>query len=139
MPVLLCLIALLATALPARADTVYATRTLRPEEVLAPGDVVLRGGVVPGTYAALDEVLGQEARVALYAGRPIRRGDVRPPALVQRNMLVELVFDSGGLEILTEGRALDRGAAGDVIAVMNAGSRTRVFGVVRPDGRVQVE
>ena len=49
-----------------------------------------------------------------------------------------LVFERGTLRIVTEGRALGRGAAGDTIRVMNLESRASLRGIVRPDGSVAV-
>ena len=46
------------------------------------------------------------ARVTLYPDRPIRPGDLAPPALVDRNQIVTLEYAAGPLVILTEGRAL---------------------------------
>ncbi len=132
---LICLLA----ALPAYADTVVAARTIRPEEIVTASDIVLSTANSPGAYGLESDVIGQEARVVLYAGRPIRRGDVRTPAVVGRNALVALVYSQGGLEISAEGRALDRGAVGDLISVLNTSSRNRVMGRVQPDGRVIVE
>jgi flagella basal body P-ring formation protein FlgA len=80
--------------------------------------------------------IGQEAQVTLYAGRPIRAEDIGPPAIIERNQIVPLAYGSGGLSILTEGRAMARGGAGDVIRVMNLESRTTVTGQIQPDGTV---
>ncbi|MEC3861634.1 flagellar basal body P-ring formation chaperone FlgA [Mesobacterium sp. TK19101] len=133
------LIALSLVPAVAWADTVIATRTIRPEEVLTNADVRLSSGASAGVYSTLDEVIGQEARVVLYAGRDIRRGDLRPPALVARNAVVSLIYRQGGLEILAEGRSLARGSVGDTISVLNTASRSKVLGVVQPDGRVLVQ
>lgn len=121
------------------AETVIATRTIRPEEVLSAADVHLSSGASAGAYSALDEVIGQEARVVLYAGRDIRRGDLRPPALVARNAVVSLIYRRGGLEILAEGRSLARAGAGETVSVLNTASRSKVLGVVQSDGRVLVQ
>lgn len=129
---------LCALALPAPADTVVAARTLRAASLIGPGDVTVTPGNTPGALSDPAEAVGLEARVALYAGRPIRRGDLGPPALVERNGIVRLVFRRGGLAIVTEGRALARGGAGDVIRVMNLASRTTVNGVISADGAVHV-
>lgn len=123
----------------AHADTLVATRALRPGAVLGVGDVVL----VPGTPAAgaltdPAQAVGMEARVALYAGRPIAPGDIGPPALVDRNQIVPLAYRRGGLVIQAEGRALARGGVGDVVRVMNTASHSLVTGVVAADGSVQV-
>ena len=70
--------------------------------------------------------------------RPVRPGDVGPPAIVERNQVVPLTYLNGGLAIRTEGRVLDRAAAGEAVRVMNLASRTTVTGVVRADGSVEV-
>lgn len=124
--------------LPAMADSLVATRTIRAQSVLTADDFTLVAAQIPDALTAATDALGQEARVAIYAGRPIRAADLGPLAIVERNQIVPLAFQAGGLAILTEGRALSRGAAGDVISVMNLASRSKVFGTVGPDGTVRV-
>ena len=124
--------------LPVAADFLVPVRTIRPNTLLTADDFIPKSGSMLGVVEDLNEVVGQEARVALYAGRPVRRADVGPPPLVDRNVLVRLVFASGGLAIVTEGRSLGRGAEGDIIRVMNLASRTTLFGEVQSDGSVKV-
>ena len=124
---------------PALADIVVPTRTIRPGEVIAGTDLTLKPGTRDDVAGRIDDVIGQEARVALYAGRPIRLDDLGPPALIDRNQLVTLVFLRGGLAISAEGRALARGAEGDRIRVMNLSSRATVTGRVNADGTVVVQ
>jgi flagellar basal body P-ring formation protein FlgA len=76
--------------------------------------------------------------VTLYAGRPIPLSALGPPALVERNQVVTLVFQRGGLEIRAEGRALGRGGEGDTIRIMNLASRNTVTGWVTGDGLIHV-
>lgn len=120
------------------ADSVIALRTVRAQSVLAPDDMALVDQAIPGALTDPVAAAGQEARVTLYAGRPIRADDIGPPALVDRNQIVPLAYAAGGLTILTEGRALARGGAGDVIRVMNLASRTTVSGRVDASGQVRV-
>lgn len=129
---------LLLLATPAWADSLIATRTIRAQTVLTANDVVLVAAAIPGAITDPALAIGLEARVTLYAGRPIAPGDIGPPALVGRNQTVLLVFRRGGLSIRTEGRALDRGAVGEVIRVMNMTSRATVSGTVGLDGSVTV-
>ena len=135
---MLRLLALLMFAQPVLAESVVATRTIRAKTLIAPEDLTMVSAELPGALTDPGAALGQEARVAIYAGKPVRHGDFGPPTLVDRNQLVTLVFLSGGLAISTEGRALARGAAGDEIRVMNLGSRNTVTGRVGPDGAVYV-
>lgn len=124
--------------LPAVADSLVATRTIRAMAVVEPDDLTLVEADIPGALQDAALIVGLEARVTLYAGRPIRPGDVGPPATVERNQIVPLSYRAGGLLILAEGRALSRGGAGDVIRVMNLASRTTVSGQIGADGQVQV-
>ncbi|MBI1217214.1 MAG: flagellar basal body P-ring formation protein FlgA [Rhodobacteraceae bacterium] len=122
----------------AAADTMIAAHTLRAQSVIGAEDLSSIAIAVPGALTDPAEAIGREARVVLYAGRPIQPGDIGPPALVDRNQLVSLIFHSGELNILAEGRALARGGAGDAIRVMNTASHSTVTGVVAPDGTVVV-
>lgn len=132
------LILLALPPLPLAAETVVAARTLRAETVVSPSDVRLDAAVVPGALTDPDDAIGMELRTTIYAGRPLRPEHLGPPALVARNQLVELVFRAGGLSIRAEGRALSRGAAGELVRVMNLASRTTVTGMVAADGSVVV-
>lgn len=122
---------------PALADVIIATRTIRPQEILGPSDLLLQEGT-DQSEVTLAELIGQEARVALYAGRPVRPGDVGPPAVIERNQVVPLMYSRGGLEIMTEGRSLDRAGIGDQVRVMNLASRATVSGRVTASGRILV-
>ncbi|MDH2326536.1 flagellar basal body P-ring formation chaperone FlgA [Cereibacter sp. SYSU M97828] len=122
----------------ANAEAVLATRTIRANTILMPSDVALAPAAIPGALEEVETAIGMETRVTLYAGRPVRPGDLGPPAIVDRNQLVPLAYQSGGLSILTEGRALGRGGVGDMIRVMNLASRTTVTGRIGADGQVQV-
>lgn len=121
------------------ADIVVPTRTIRAKEVIEARDLEVRATDADGAFADPSLIIGQEARVALYPGRPITPASIGPPALVGRNDLVTLIFDHSALSISTEGRALGRGAAGERIRVMNLASRTTVTGTIRPDGQIEVK
>ena len=123
---------------PIHAETLVPTRTLRAQTLVAPEDLTVLPAITPGALRDPAEAVGLEARTTLYANRPIRPGDIGAPALIDRNQIVPLNYVTGGLRILTEGRALARGGAGDVIRVMNLSSRTTVSGRIAADGSVHV-
>ncbi len=129
---------LLLCAAPAAAEVVVATRTVRAQTLIGPGDVALKPGDAAGIAGSLEAVVGQEARVTLYAGRAVRQDAVGRPALVERNQLVTLSFRHGGLSINAEGRTLDRAGAGERVRVMNLGSRNIVVGQVAENGTIIV-
>lgn len=137
MRLLLLFPALLAQA--AAAETVVATRTLKAHSVIGPADVTVVAGTVDGAARTPDEVVGLETRAVLFKDRPISGRDLGAPSIVARNQIVPLHFAAGPLAIEAEGRALDRGGAGDLIRVMNTASRKTVSGTVLPDGTVAVQ
>lgn len=120
------------------SETVVAAGTIRGQSLIGPTDVTLIAGDTPGALAALEEAIGMEARVNLYPGRPIRTGDLRPPAIVERNEIVTIRYDHGGLLVITEGRALDRAAAGEHLRVLNLSSRNTVTATAAAPGLVIV-
>lgn len=124
--------------LPAMADSLVATHTIRAQAILGPEDVTLVDATIPGALTNADAALGREARVAIYAGRPILSNAIGPAAIIDRNQLVTLIFTRGGLTIAAEGRALGRGGVGDRVQVMNLASRNTLIGQIAPDGSVQV-
>ena len=123
---------------PLPAETLVATRTIRAQEIISAADLALEQITVTGAVSDPRMLVGQEARVALYAGRPVRVTDVGPPAVVERNGIVQLVYTQNGLRIVTEGRALDRAGPGEIIRVMNIASRTTVSARIGPDGTAYV-
>lgn len=132
---LLCTAAFASGAL---ADTIVAAQTIRAQTVLLAEHLAFKPGDVPGGLDDPALLLGMETRVALYAGRPIRKTDVAQPAIVERNQIVPLIFKRNGLRISTEGRSLDRAGPGEIIRVMNLSSRSTVTGRVSPDGSILV-
>jgi flagella basal body P-ring formation protein FlgA len=134
-------IILLLCILPvhALAETVVAVRTIRPLTILTSQDLAVKPQPTIGAFDDPNLLIGMETRVALYAGRPIRPGDIGPPAIIDRNQIVVLVYAAGGLMIATEARALARGGIGDRVRVLNMSSRLTVEGTVLPDGSVRVQ
>jgi flagella basal body P-ring formation protein FlgA len=135
---LMCHILLCSLPVLALADVVVPTRTIRAKTIISATDVTIKQIPNAEGYFDVNDVIGQEARIALYAGRPILVDDIGPPALIARNQIVPMMFLSDGLMITAEGRSLQRGGIGDRIRVMNLSSRATLFGQVQADGSVRV-
>lgn len=128
----------LIAAQPALGASVAPVRAIRAQTVIAAADLALAEDDAPGAVQTIEAVAGLEARVTLYPGRPILASQVGPPAIVERNQVVRMVFSSGALAISADGRTLDRGGVGDRVRVMNLGSRQTVTGAVAADGSIEV-
>ena len=131
-------ILLLLIPLPCFADSLVATRTIRAHTTLVAEDVTAVEMDIDGAVRTVSAAIGQETRIAIYAGKPIRSADLGPRAVVERNQVVPLGYMAGGLNIMTEGRALARGGVGDTIEIMNLTSRSKVLGQIGSDGVVRV-
>ena len=120
------------------AQSVTPVRAIRSQTMIEAEDLALGEEPVPGAATSIEEVIGMEAKVALYPGRPILFSNLREPALVERNAVVRMSYVNGPLRIVTDGRALDRAAAGEMVRVMNLASKQTVTGVVAADGSIEV-
>jgi flagella basal body P-ring formation protein FlgA len=123
---------------PLLADVVMPVHTIRANSIIMESDLIIQDVSMSGTVSDPLQILGMEAKRNLYAGRPIRPGDFGPPALVERNQIVALKYQIGGLLIATEGRALARGGVGDYLRVLNLSSRNTITGRVDNTGAVVV-
>ena len=132
--------ALLIAALagPAAAQSVTVVRPVRAGMALLPEDLGFAEVPVPDGFDDPRDLIGLEARVNLYPGRPVLTRDVGSPTVIERNAVVPLIFRRGGLSIELEGRAMGRAGAGEAIRVMNLSSRSTVTGTATADGAVVV-
>lgn len=127
------------TGLAAQAQTVVPTQTIRPGTILT--TELLRQTDAPsiaGTVQTVADIIGQQARTALYINRPILLSQVTRPKTIERNDIVTLIFESGSLQITGEGRALDPGITDERIRVMNLSSRQIVTGHIVNKNTVRV-
>ncbi len=90
------------------------------------------------TVASQDRLLGKTPRRPMRPGEAILSADLRDPVLVEKNSMVTIRLESPRMVLTVQGRALDQGAAGDVIRVMNTKSKTIIDAAVTRSGVVQV-
>ena len=100
----LCMIVGLVSA--ASADSLVAARAIVGNSIVSAADIRFARADIEGAVSDPTDVIGREAKVTIYAGRPIRAGDFRAPALIERNDIIRLQYRSGGLVIEADGRAL---------------------------------
>lgn len=83
-------------------------------------------------------VVGMAVRRTLPAGKPIRAGDVHPPILIKKGQRVTVVYNAANMLLTTQGRAMQDGAADEMIRVQNLKSLVVIDGVVAGSNRVEV-
>lgn len=124
-------------------NVVAARRGIARGDIISRKDVEIvpvrkdRAGLTPALR--LDEVVGMAARSTIAAGRPLSLSDLEAPTLVERGKAVLLVFERPGLSLSLRGKAMQDGAEGELIKVMNTQSNRILEGIVAADGRVLVD
>jgi flagella basal body P-ring formation protein FlgA len=83
-------------------------------------------------------LIGKSPRRAIRPGQPVRATDLREPVLVPKNSLIVLRLETDRMVLTAQGRALEDGASGQVIRVMNTKSNAIINGVVAESGTVRV-
>lgn len=120
------------------AQTIVPTRAIRSGSIISEADLTSLKTKTAGAYEFAAAIVGKEAKVTLYPGRPIQHGHIGPPAILERNQVVKMTFNMGPLSISADGRVLDRAGLGDRVRVMNMASRQTVFGTVLKNGTIEV-
>jgi flagella basal body P-ring formation protein FlgA len=64
---------------------------------------------------------------------------VKAPILIRRGEKVSIIASTGTVTVRMEGKALEAGARGDVITVLNLSSKQKVEARVLAPGKVQVQ
>lgn len=85
---------------------------------------------ISGTVVDAQSLTGMTPRRLAMAGRPLRAGDLVAPKIVSRGDLVTVVLNSGVLNLTAKGKALENGAKGDLIRVVNIASNITIEAMV---------
>jgi flagella basal body P-ring formation protein FlgA len=122
-------------------EAAVLTRSLRIGEIIKASDVTMgrrpkaelrSDGMGP------DQVIGMAAKTALRNGQALRTDDLIKPQIVQRNEAVTIYYEVPGIMLTVRGKAVEGGAMGDVVGVLNIQSNRTVQATVIGPGRVTI-
>jgi flagella basal body P-ring formation protein FlgA len=122
-------------------ETATLVRTMARGEIVRQADVVIERrpkAEVAGEPITTEQVVGFALKRALRSGQAIRQADLMKPEVVQRNETVIIVYEVPGIFLTVRGKALEAGAAGDLISVLNVQSNRTVQATVTGPGRVTI-
>jgi flagella basal body P-ring formation protein FlgA len=118
------------------------TRKIAKGSVIGEGDVawvdIRTGNIRRQTATELDQVVGKEAKRQIRPDTPIRFNDLWEPRLVRKGSLVTLSVQTRYMLLQTNGQAVENGARGDVVRILNLKSRKTVQGIVVGDNEVNI-
>jgi flagellar basal body P-ring formation protein FlgA len=117
-------------------------RSLAPGEIVGPDDIRMErvhSGRI-SAFSATDpaDLIGQEVKHMLLAGRPVMKQAVSPPVVIRRGQLVSLRFQDAELSISAPARALSDASVGSEVKVVNLASNLVIQGVALSNGMVEV-
>ena len=124
------------------ADLPVLVRRMAPGAVIGAADVQIarvRVAQLRGEVARQpDQAVGMALRRALVAGQALALADLSRALAVAKGARVVMVLTTPGLTVATAGQALEAGALGERIQVLNPTSRAVVEAVITGPDRVRV-
>ncbi|NIA69454.1 flagellar basal body P-ring formation protein FlgA [Pelagibius litoralis] len=123
-------------------DVPVLRRNLRPGDVIRSGDIewisMPINRMTRGTVSEQQALVGMSPRRPIRSQQLIRTSDLQTPVVVAKNSLVTIRLQTYRMELSVKGRAMEDGAEGDVIRVMNTKSNSVVNAVIIDAGNVTV-
>ena len=120
-------------AVEAREIAVPA-RTIRRGSVIGADDVELRAvpmrRIDSTTVEDQADLIGMAAKRTLRPDQPVRARDLERPKIVKKNGAVTVRYQAPGLMLTMRGTALEAGAKGDVISILNVQSKRKILGKI---------
>ena len=123
-------------------EVAVLTRDIDRADTLKSSDVALERrpkAEVTGEPASRERSVGMQLRRPMRAGTPLRAADIVKPDFVVRDQAVTVIFLAPGLYLTTRGKAIESGAEGDTVSVLNLQSKRTLTGVVTGRGQVTIQ
>ena len=123
-------------------EVAVLTRDIDRLDLLKSSDVSLERrpkAEVTGEPASRDRSIGMQLRRPMRAGTPLRAADIVKPDLVVRDQSVTIIYRVPSLYLTSRGKAIESGAEGDNVSVLNVQTKRTLTGVVTGRGQVTIE
>jgi len=116
---------------------------LRPGDVISADDIdyidMRSTDIASSMITEASNLIGQTPRRGVSAMKPLMLSDVKLPIIVKKGDLVTMVLKNNLLSLTAQGRAMDNGAAGDAIRVMNSTSKQVIDAIVTGSQTVSIK
>lgn len=117
-------------------------RTARNGEIIGAMDIDwidIRSRDLSQDIALREEnLIGMTPRRVIETGKPVRMNDLQAPQVVARGDEITLIFAQGAMTLTAKGKALQPGAKGDAVRVVNLASNRTLQGLVSGEREVTV-
>ncbi len=116
------------------------TSNIENGRIIRPSDIetitIKEKNFSKGMIVDANKLVGMTAKRMLIAGRPIKEMEIMAPQMIERGQIVTLSLNSGTMNISTKVKALENGAKGDVIRVVNLSSNKSLQAIVIDNNKV---
>ncbi len=123
----------------ALAADITANSVLKRGTILTHNDVSISLNAGEDLASVRSVYIGKQLTRTVYAGHTIEARFVSAPILVKRNAQVSMIYTFGAMQLSAKGRALQAGAKGETISVMNTSSRKKITAIILASGLVEVK
>ena len=122
--------------LPVAATRLVAGGIVRPSDVRTARvrTSLLRGDVMHNP----SDAFGMQTKRMIAPGQPLFVNDLMRPSMVVKGATVLMVLDSPGIALTAQGQAIESGAIGERIRILNPSSRATIEAEVTGPDRVRV-
>ncbi len=123
------------------ANIVKLSRSLRRGEVITHDDLVLVSSPdhrLVGYFEKLDDVIGRKTNRSLSVNQAVRNRHLEIDWLVEKDQIVTIETQIGGVTVAGSGLALDNAQMGDLLKVLNQSSKVVVEGRVVSEKKVKI-
>ena len=123
-------------------SVVTTRRSLPRGHIITAGDVitrrVLRSPIRQSVIRSSHEAEGMALKRAVGSGVELSVALLKKPQIIKTGEQALITVSSQGLNVRVTGKALQHGAVGDTIRVLNLSSKKTIYGRVEPDGSISV-
>jgi flagella basal body P-ring formation protein FlgA len=121
-------------------EAAVLVRALAAGEVVRAADVAIsrrpKAEFTANVVTNADQMVGLAPRRAMRAGQVLRQSDLSKPQVIARNDTVTITLEMPGIVLSMSGKALEAGAKGDLIGVLNVQSKRAIHATVAGPGHV---
>jgi flagella basal body P-ring formation protein FlgA len=122
-------------------ETATLLRSVKTGDVIKASDVITERrpkAEVGDDAISAEQATGLSAKRSLRSGQPLRAADLMRPHVVRRNQSVTITYEVPGILLTVRGKALEAGAVGDIVGVLNVQSNRTIQAAVVGPGRVSI-
>lgn len=124
-------------------NVLVASRTLKKGDVLTKADLRLAkhdlGSLSHGFFESKKSGIGMMVKRRTQPGTVLTPSMIKKPQVIKRGQKVAILAQSGRMQVRMMGKALNNGAVGDRIGVMNIKTHQKLEGIVISIAEVRVD